>query len=70
MIAKQERLALVNRARALRLELDQHFADLAHWNDTIRRPDEAPLHPDPDGHLRLMARTLDRWLQQERPEGH
>lgn len=56
---------LLARGMRLRLEIEQTFIDTAHWNDQVRRPDEDPIDPDPDGQLRKLAETLDRQFAQE-----
>ena len=60
-----ERAALVTRARQQRAEIEQYFADLAHWNAAVRRPDEAPIDPDPDGIVARLMQGLDRLLAVE-----
>lgn len=62
---KRQRARLVERARVLRGEIEQVFTDVAHWNDEVRKADEAPIDPDPDGRLRRMADGLDRLLEDE-----
>lgn len=62
---KRNRARLVERARVLRGEIEQTFTDCAYWNDNVRKADEAPIDPDPDGRLRRMADGLDRMLEDE-----
>jgi hypothetical protein len=49
-----------------RLEIDQYFRDAAHWNDSVRKPHEAPIDPDPVGEMAHLAEALDRYLAQAR----
>jgi hypothetical protein len=63
------RLQLVSRARLIRVSIDAHLVSVKCWNETIRRPDEAPIDPDPDGTLARMAAALDRVLVSESKVG-
>jgi len=57
-----ERSVLADRARNLRAEIAQTFADADYWNLFVRRAFEAPINPDPDGELESLAARLDRVL--------
>lgn len=64
--AESQRQVIVQRARALRAEIAQHFTDVEHWNNNQARKDAAAvIDPDPDGILRRMADGLDRMLDAE-----
>lgn len=59
------RAQIVANARVLRAEIEQIFIDLSHWNDSVRKPGEEPVDPDPDGKLRRIADVIDRMLANE-----
>ena len=43
------RAGLIARARRMKLEIELDLNTIAHWNAHVRRPDEDPIDPDPDG---------------------
>jgi len=45
-------------------EIEQTFLDVAHWNDAVRKPDEEPIDPDPDGTLAGLRRYLECVVKQ------
>lgn len=58
-----QRADLIARARALRSEIKQIFADAEHWNRMHTR--QVPIDPDPDGELRRILNGLERTLSGE-----
>jgi hypothetical protein len=65
---KTEREKLIERAIALRNEINQHFLDAAHWNES--NPQEKQIHPDPHGKLRGIKSGIDRMLEKESLRGN
>lgn len=65
-VSNLERKKIVLRAEALRESIKQHFCDIEHWNTSVRRSDEEPIDPDPDGKLKAMLESLDDGLRRER----
>lgn len=65
------RADILARARALRQEIAEIFADYQHWNDNSpsRAEGAEPIDPDPDGQLRRIAEGLDRMLEREDARG-
>ena len=64
-IGQDKRADIISRARKLRAEIAQTFADAAHWN-SINAPHKGPaIDPDPDGELRRIADGLDKMLAAE-----
>lgn len=64
-ICSTSRAASIARARTLRDEIAQLFADAERWN-SIHVPQKGPpIDPDPDGHLRKIAAHLDKMLAAE-----
>jgi hypothetical protein len=59
------RARLVERVREARQRIAQFFLDVAHWNAHVRKPGEAPIDPDPDGDLALIAAHYDRILKND-----
>lgn len=57
--------ALIQRAKRLRTEIKQIFADAEHWNTHVRTRFEKLIDPDPDGELARMASGLDRMLAEQ-----
>lgn len=55
----EERAKLVARVIDLRSECRQIFTDAEHWNEHVRKPEEEPVDPDPDGTLVLLIEKLD-----------
>ncbi len=62
MSRSEERAALMANARRMRAEIEQMFIDAAHWNRSVRKPDEDPVDPDPYGEMRALAAALDEHL--------
>ena len=52
----EARATLVARTINHMAEVRQYFADIDHWNTSVRKPHEALIDPDPDG-------TLRAWLE-------
>ena len=65
-VSSLERKKIVLRSETLRESIKQYFRDINHWNDSVRRSDEEPIDPDPDGKLTKMLRSLDDGLRRER----
>lgn len=65
-VSSLERKKIVLRAEALRKSIKQYFEDTDHWNTSVRRSDEEPIDPDPDGKLKAMLKSLDDGLRRER----
>jgi hypothetical protein len=61
-IGNDSRAAIVEKARKLRAEIAQTFADAEHWN-RVNVPWKGPaIDPDPDGQLKRIADGIDRML--------
>lgn len=60
-----ERAAIIARARKLRAEIAQTFADAEHWNRVHVPWKGKPIDPDPDGQLQRIAEGIDRMLAHE-----
>jgi hypothetical protein len=39
-------------------EIEQIFIDAEYWNTHVRKPDEAPIDPDPDGQMTAILKAL------------
>lgn len=52
------RESLLKRRKDLAREIEQIFLDAEHWNTSVRKIDEAPIDPDPDGELKRMLASL------------
>lgn len=64
-LGDDSRAAIVARARKLRGEIAQTFADAEHWN-RVNVPWKGPaIDPDPDGQLKRIADGIDRMLATE-----
>lgn len=61
-LGDDSRAALVARARTLRREIAQIFADAEHWNRVNVPWKGSAINPDPDGQLARLAGELDRML--------
>lgn len=62
-IGKDKRADIMARARKLRAEIAQTFAEAAHWN-SINVPHKGQaIDPDPDGELRRIADIIDKMLE-------
>ena len=59
---KQPLNDLIERTIMARQEIAQLFLDVEHWN-CVRKPDEQPIDPDPDGDLRRIAAEYDDFLK-------
>ena len=64
-MSDSQRKALLDRAVRVRAEIEQIFIDCALWNDHVRRPFQPPIDPDPEGQLRRVAESLDRFFTAE-----
>lgn len=62
----KERLKFIERAQAQRDEIVQYFNDIEHWNNSVRKPHEKPIDPDPDGQIAKLERALDTFLEVEK----
>jgi hypothetical protein len=60
--SRESILALAKRTR---MEIQQIFTDVEHWNDSVRKPDEAEIDPDPDGQLAKALKSIDAMLEKE-----
>ena len=60
-----ERAAIIARARKLRAEIAQTFADAEHWNRVHVPWKGKPIDPDPDGQLGRILASIDRMLAAE-----
>ena len=60
-----ERAEIIARAVKLRTEIEQTFADAAHWNRVHVPWKGKPIDPDPGGELRRCADGIDRMLAHE-----
>lgn len=54
-----QRTRLIQRAVQMRHEIEIDLNTVAHWNEYVRKPHEAPIDPDPDGSYARMAAYLD-----------
>ena len=61
----EERAAIIGRARKLRADIAQAFADAEHWNRMHVPWKGSPIDPDPGGQLQRIADGLDRMLANE-----
>lgn len=43
------RSGLIARAKHMKREIELDLNTVAHWNEHVRKPDEEPIDPDPDG---------------------
>jgi hypothetical protein len=63
-IGQDKQSEIMDRARKLRADIAQTFADAAHWN-SINVPHKGPpIDPDPDGKLKRIAAGIDRMLDE------
>jgi hypothetical protein len=60
-----ERQKLLDRVIRLRRDIELEFSTAAHWNEHVRKPDEAPIDPDPGGRLRQVCDDIDSLLKKE-----
>ncbi|MGE0363026.1 MAG: hypothetical protein AB7R67_20095 [Vicinamibacterales bacterium] len=63
----KERHEILAEARRIRAEIEQIFIDAEHWNRI--HPSEEPIHPDPDGRLRRLAKGIDQMLASDPGRG-
>lgn len=56
------RWEFVKRAKAQLKEIDLYFTTVQHWNDTIRKPTEERIEPDPDGDMEQARQYLKRFI--------
>jgi hypothetical protein len=59
----------VKRMRQLRSRIKSYFSDVEHWNNSVRKPDEEEIPPDPDGQLTALLKALDDDLRREDVKG-
>lgn len=52
----------------IRDEIQQIFNDADHWNNSVRKPDEAIINPDPDGFLRKNLDSMTAAIIKENRE--
>lgn len=64
-----ERTRIIARFRRLKAEIEQGFIDCEVWNDTVRKPNEAPMNFDPFGEMRRMADAIDEMLANDPGHG-
>lgn len=64
-----ERIDLLRRAAASRVEIEQIFVDAASWNANAktRKQGDPPIDPDPDGRLRRAIDGISTMLERELP---
>jgi hypothetical protein len=60
-----ERHELITRMLDLRRESQQILTDAAHWNSSVRKPDEAPIDPDPDCDLANIILAVENAVAKE-----
>jgi hypothetical protein len=56
------RARIIHRLRETRAEVEQIFIDTDHWNQCVRKPNEQPIDPDPDGEMRRLSDAIARVL--------
>ena len=64
-IGGDSRAAIIDRARTMRAEIAQIFADAEHWNRVSVPRKGGAIDPDPDGKLKRLADSLDKMLAAE-----
>ncbi|MDB6017707.1 MAG: hypothetical protein JWR19_2196 [Pedosphaera sp.] len=62
------RQQIIQSARKQRIEIQQLFIDVEHWNTAVRPETEAKIDADPDGKMKQIADALDQMLLKE--DGH
>lgn len=65
-IEMNTRQQIITEVDRLRQEIAQLFTAAHHWNEHVRKPNEARIDPDPDGQLRKIAQGIDAMLATER----
>jgi hypothetical protein len=43
------RAGIIAQAKRMKREIELDLNTIAHWNEHVRKPDEDPIDPDPDG---------------------
>ena len=66
-IGTDSREAIIQRARDMRVNIEQIFSDAEHWNRLHVPWKGLPINPDPDGKLRRIADGIDKMLANETP---
>lgn len=64
-LGENSRAVIVARARKLRGEIAQMFADAEHWNRVNVLWKGPAIDPDPDGQIKRIADGIDRMLAKE-----
>jgi len=54
---------IITEARRQKDEIVLYFNDVRHWNNSVRKPHEQPIEPDPDGEIAKIQRALDSFLE-------
>lgn len=60
-----DRRKLIDRANDMLREIEIDFNTAAHWNNTVRKLDEAEIDYDPDGKIRKMYDGIAEMLCRE-----
>lgn len=66
-----ERERILAEAKRIKREIEIDLNTIAYWNAHVRRPDEAPIEPDPNGTMRSCLAYCDGILNGDvhlRPE--
>lgn len=63
------RTQVISEIRQLGEEARLIIFDAKHWNNCVRKPDEPPIDPDPDGMLSEVAREIDEFLERDTGQG-
>ena len=69
MLGAAQRAAIIDNLLYLRREVEQGFLDVAHWNDHVRKPDEARVDPDPYGDMTRLLAAIDEILEHDPGHG-
>jgi len=59
------RREMIQKARQMRVEIEQLFLDTDHWNRNVRKASESEIDPDPDGRLKKLGASIDAMLAAE-----
>lgn len=59
------RLEIINETKRIRRECQQILTDADHWNTNVRKGDEKPIDPDPNGELKRIIAACDACLASE-----
>ena len=65
----RKRKSILGRMKRLRDEIELDLNTAAHWNECIRKPNEALIDYDPDGKLRRIMEGIDRVLGGDKGQG-